>query len=218
MTQNINLLSSDFRKPELRLSFATLVKCLGVALFALLLVQFYLQYQVSGLTTQLRTLQDSVKDQRAQAEKLTGLAAGRKPDAQLEAEIAKLDAEFKQAQHSVAALKGGAFGNQEGFAEYLRAFSRQSVEGLWLTGFDITGAGELELRGRVLRPDLVPSYLQRLNREEVLAGRSFARFEMNRPAEPPGEKKAAQAARFLEFSLATKEATKEGAKSPERTQ
>ena len=208
MTQNINLLSSDFRKPPLRLSFATLVKCLGVALLALFAVQFFLQYQVSDLRAQLRGVQDSIKDQRAQAEKLTGLAAGRKPDPQLEAEIAKLDSELRQAQQAMSALKGGAFGNQEGFAEYLRAFARQSVDGLWLTGFDITGAGELELRGRVLRPDLVPNYLQRLSREEVLAGRSFARFEMNRPAEPAGEKKAAAPPRFLEFHLATREAVK----------
>ena len=52
----------------------------------------------------------------------------------------------------MAALKGGAFGNQQGFAEYLRAFSRQSVNGLWLTGFTIAGSGELEIRGRVLEP------------------------------------------------------------------
>jgi hypothetical protein len=209
MTQNINLLSSEFRKPRVVPSFATLVKSLGLALLALFAVQFLLQYQVSGLTAESRSVQELIKDQRAQAEKLTGLAAGRKPDPQLEAEIAKLEAELRQAQDSMAALKGGAFGNQDGFAEYLRAFSRQSLEGLWLTGFTITGGGELELRGRVVRPDLVPSYLQRLNREEVLAGRSFARFEMNRPpAEPAADKKAAPAARFLEFSLATREPVK----------
>ena len=89
--------------------------------------------------------------------------------------------------------------------EYLRAFSRQSLDGLWLTAFTITGAGELEISGRALRPDLVPAYIQRLNEEEVLAGRSFARFEMSRP-EMPGEKKLP--APFLEFTLATREEVK----------
>jgi hypothetical protein len=208
MTQNINLLSSGLSKPQVGLSLATLVSCLGLALVALFAAQFILQYQVSSLTAQLRSMQDSIKDQRGQAEKLTGLAAARKPDPQLEAEIAKLDSELRQAHEAMSALKGGTFGNQEGFAEYMRAFARQSVDGLWLTGFDITGGGELEMRGRVLRPDLVPNYLQRLSREEVLAGRSFARFEMNRPVEPAGEKKAAAPARFLEFHLATREAAK----------
>jgi hypothetical protein len=109
----------------------------------------------------------------------------------------------------MAALKGGAFGNQQGYAEYLRAFSRQSLSGLWLTGFSIAGGGELEIRGRVLSPDLLPSYIQRLNREEVLAGRSFARLEMSRPKpEPVADKDKDKAAgkaplvpRYLEFSL-----------------
>ena len=101
-----------------------------------------------------------------------------------------------------------------GIAEYLRAFSRQSVNGLWLTGFTIVGNGELEIRGRVLSPDLVPSYIQRLNREQVLAGRSFARLEMTRPKPEPvtdkgkDAKKAARMPRFLEFSLATTDAAK----------
>ena len=215
MTQNINLLSSDFRKPRVVPSFATLVKCLGVVLLALFAVQFFLQYQVSGLTAQLRSVQDLIKDQRAQAEKLTGLAAGRKPDPQLEAEIAKLQNELRRAQEAMAALKGGSFGDRQGFAGYLRAFSRQSLDGLWLTGFTITGAGELEIRGRALRPDLVPAYIQRLNSEDVLIGRSFARFEMNRPGlQAAAEKKTDKVAPFLEFTLATRE----DVKSAEKTQ
>ena len=208
MTQNINLLVSGVRKTAARYSFATLAKSLGVALVFLFAIHFFLQYQVSALTAQSRSLQDVLKDQRGQAEKLTGQAASRKPDAALEAEIAKLEGELSQARESMSAIKGGAFGTQQGFAEYLSAFSRQSVDGLWLTGFSISGGGDIELRGRTLRPELVPSYIQRLNREPALAGRSFARFEMTRPTEPAAEKKAAQPARFLEFSLATKEAVK----------
>ena len=103
--------------------------------------------------------------------------------------LRRLENELKIAREAMAALKGGAFGNQRGFAEYLRAFSRQSLSGLWLTGFSIAGSGELEIRGRVLSPDLVPSYIQRLNREQVLAGRSFARLEMSRPKPEPAADK-----------------------------
>lgn len=211
MTQNVNLFDPSFRKQRLQLSFATLVKYLGLAVVVLLALQFFLQHQLSRQSAELRQAQDSLKDQRSQVERLAGQTAARKPDPQLEAEIGKLEVELRQAQDATEALKGGAFGNQQGFAEYLRAFSRQSVDGLWLTGFTITGGGELEIRGRVLRPDLVPSYLQRLNREQVLAGRSFARLEMSRPdAEPAADKdkRAARAPRFLEFSLATKDAAK----------
>jgi type IV pilus assembly PilN-like protein len=213
MTQNINLFDPAFRKQRQLMSFATLAKCLGLTLVVLLGYQFLLQHQIGGLSADLRGVQGLLNEERARAEQLTGRAAARKPDPQLESEIAKLEVELRQAQEAMGALKGGAFGNRQGFADYLRAFSRQSVDGLWLTAFTINGEGELDIRGRALRPDLVPNYIQRLNREKVFAGRSFARFEMSRAEAEPAAKggKDARAPRFLDFSLATKEAAKKGA-------
>jgi len=207
MSQNINLLGPAFRKQRQWLTLVTVAQCLGVMLFALLGYQFYLEQQVSGLATELRTAEGVLRSQQGYVEKLKGRSAALRPDAQLDAEIGRLENELKIAREAMAALKGGAFGNQRGYAEYLRAFSRQSLSGLWLTGFSIAGSGELEIRGRVLSPDLLPSYIQRLNREEVLAGRSFARLEMSRPKpEPAANKdkaagKAPLVPRHLEFSL-----------------
>jgi hypothetical protein len=153
----------------------------------------------------MRTAEEMLRSHQGNVDKLKGRSAALKPDAVLDAEIGRLENELKIGRDAMAALKGGAFGNQRGFAEYLRAFSRQSLSGLWLTGFSISGSGELEIRGRVLSPDLVPSYIQRLNREEVLAGRSFARLEMSRPKPAADTDKAAGKApplpRHLEFSL-----------------
>ena len=209
MSQNINLFNPAFRKQRRVLTLGTVVQLLGITLAALSRYHYTLWQQVNGLTEELRSADGLLKAQRGYVDKLKGKSATAKPDAQLESDIARLEAELKLARDSMDALKGGGFGNQQGFAEYLRAFSRQSVNGLWLTGFTITGGGELEIRGRVLSPDLVPSYIQRLNREQVLAGRSFARLEMNRPAPEAADdkgkdaRKAPRAPRFLEFSLAT---------------
>lgn len=216
MSQNVNLLGPAFRKQRRLLTLGTVAQFLGLTLAALLGYQFYLQLHVTGLTTELRAAEGLLSSQRSYVEKLRGQAAANKPDAQLETDIVRLETELKLAREAMEALKGGAFGNQQGFAEYLRAFSRQSLNGLWLTGFNIAGSGELEIRGRVLSPELVASYIQRLNREQVLAGRSFARLEMSRPkAEPApaaGKDKTAPKAppmpRFLEFSMATMDAAK----------
>jgi len=214
MSQNINLLGPAFRKRRQLLTLVTVVQCLGITLAALFGYQFILQQQVSDLSAELRTAEGLLGSQRGYVDKLKGKPAALKPDAQLEADIGRLETELKTAREAMEALKGGALGNQQGFAEYLRAFSRQSLNGLWLTGFSIAGSGELEIRGRVLSPDLVPSYIQRLNREQVLAGRSFARLEMSRPKPEPaaGKDKAAGKAplvpRYLDFSLATTDVVK----------
>jgi hypothetical protein len=210
MSQNINLLGSAFRKQRQLVTLATVAQCLAVMLVALAGYHYYLQQQVKGLSAELASAEGLLKSQRGYVERLRGKPVVAKPDGQLDADIARYEVELKLARQAMEALKGGAFGNQKGFAEYLRAFSRQSLNGLWLTGFTIAGSGELELSGRVLSPDLVPSYIQRLNKEEVLAGHSFARLEMNRP-KPEADKDAKappRTPRFLEFSLATTDAVK----------
>ena len=208
MTQNINLFHAGLREPRPQLSFAMLLNGLGVVVGLMALIYVFVQFQVYGVTSELRRAQEQLKAEQADTLKAAGQVAARKPDPELEAEIAKLKGELRQAQDTVSALKGGSFGDRQGFAQYLRAFSRQSVEGLWLTAFTITGTGDIELSGRALRPDIVPVYIQRLNEEQVLAGHTFARFEMKRPgAEAPPDKKA-QVAPFLEFTLGTREAVK----------
>jgi hypothetical protein len=220
MSQNINLVNPAFRKQRQRVTLAMVAQCVGLTLAVLLSYHYYLRQQVSGVAAELQSAEGLLQSQRGYLDKLKGRAAAPKPEAQLDADIARYEDELKNAREAMAVLKGGAFGNQQGFAEYLRAFSRQSMNGLWLTGFTISGNGDLEIRGRVLSPDLVPSYIQRLNKEKVLAGRSFARLEMNRPGgQPPAagaakdarkDKAPERAPRFLDFSLATTEATQTG--------
>ena len=212
MSQNINLFNPVFRKARQLLTLAVVAQCLGITLAALFGYHYYLQQQVSGLAAEMAVTEKLLSTQGGFVDKLKNKAIPQVTEAQLDAEIGQREGELKLAEESIEALKGGAIGSQQGFAEYLRAFSRQSVGGLWLTGFSIGGRGELELRGRTLSPDLLPSYIQRLNKERVLAGRNIARLEINRPPPEPvanqdkGADKAARAPRFLNFSLATETA------------
>jgi type IV pilus assembly PilN-like protein len=217
MSQNINLLGPAFRKRRQLLTLVTVAQCLGVTLAALFGYHYYLAQQLTGLAAELAATERLLRTQGGFVDKLKNKSVPPVTEAQLDAEIGQLEAELKHAGESIEALKGGAFGSQQGFAEYLRAFSRQSIGGLWLTSFSIDGGGELEIRGRALSPDLLPSYIQRLHQERVLAGRKIARLEMLRPKPEPvadkdkGAGKAARTPRFLEFSLATETA------GPEKT-
>ncbi len=216
MSQNINLFSPAFRKPRQLLTLAVVAQCLGITLAALLGYNYYVQQELRAVAAELAAAQKLFDTQVNFAQKLKVKPVPAVTEAQLDAEIRQLEAEFRMALKSIEALKSDAFGSQQGFAEYLRAFSRQSIGGLWLTGFSIGGSGELEIRGRALSPDLLPSYIQRLNRERVLAGRTIARLEMIRPKPEPvvdkaeGADEAARTPSFLEFSLAT------GTASPEK--
>jgi hypothetical protein len=218
MSQNINLFNPAFRKQRQLVTMNALAGCLAVALLTLLGVQAYLQQDVAGLTEELRSSEALLKVQRGYTDKLQREAAMRKSSIQLETEIARLETELKQGRDAMEALRNNAIGTQEGFSEYLRAFARESTNGLWLTGLTIGGGGDIEIRGRVLSAELVSGYIQRLNREKVLAGRSFARLQMAQLKADPEKsrekdaKSAPQPAPFLEFSLATADASR-----PEKT-
>ena len=135
MSQNINLFSPAFRKPRQVLTLALVAQCLGITLVALLGYNFYLQRQVGGVAAELAAAQKLLAAQQGLVEKLKPQPVPPVSEAQLDAEIRKLEARLKLAVESIEALKSGAFGSKQGFAEYLQAFSRQAVAGLWLTGF-----------------------------------------------------------------------------------
>jgi len=81
----------------------------------------------------------------------------------------------------------------------MRAFARQVAQGLWLTGFRITGdAAQISLSGAVLAPELLPAYIQRLSKESAMRGKTFTTLQMQQP-KPDASRGAVP--RYVEFLL-----------------
>jgi len=117
---------------------------------------------------------------------------------QLEDELKQLEAQVAAQETILNMLKSGALGNTEGYSEYMRAFARQTINGLWLTAFDIVGDGaQMSLSGAVVNPQLVPAYIQRLGREKVMHGKTFSTLQMQQPKKD-GERLIP---RYVEFNL-----------------
>lgn len=211
--QYINLLTPAFRKPRVQLSLARSLAFAVIAALLMSLLMAHDQTRVNGLREELASAQSLLKAQSVYTSRLKG-ESGQKGASVLDAEIQRLEATLKTARDSMNVLEGGALGNRDGFARYMQAFARQSLDGLWLTGFTVAGGGDVAIEGRVLRPELVPAYIQRLNGEPALKGRAFAALDLRRP--PPlatapvaGGAPAAplkpEAPRFIEFALTTAE-------------
>jgi len=157
---------------------------------------------------------------KAQLAKTNAGLGPRQKNKPLEDEVVKIEAEVKSHQQVFDTLQKGEFGNTKGYSEYLRAFSRQIIDGLWLTGFSIHGAGnEIAIQGRALQPELVSAYISRLGREPVMSGKSFAVLEMRVPqvdqpikGDPTTAKHRVPAA-YIEFNLQSSGILKEQAES-----
>jgi|LNFM01.1.fsa_nt_gb hypothetical protein len=213
--QYINLLAPAFRKPRVQLSLARSLAFTVVAALLMSLLLGHDQTRVNGLREELASAQSLLKAQSIYTSRLKG-ESGQQGANQLDTEIQRLEATLKTARDSMNVLEGGALGNRDGFARYMQAFARQSLDGLWLTGFTVAGGGDVAIEGRVLRPELVPAYIQRLNGEPALKGRAFAALELKRPPPAPAAAAAtatggevvppkAETPRYIEFALTTAE-------------
>jgi hypothetical protein len=215
LSQQINLYTPALRG-ERRASTAMLLAATAIVVAGTALTGAYEHSQLRKTEAEASAVAQTLKEAQARYDKQAAERAGRAPDAAREAELLGLLAQLKRREQIVDALKSGAIGSSAGFSEVMRALSRQSLSGVWLTGFDIDAGGkDLTLSGRALGAELVPRYVERLNREPVMQGRQFASLKIDQPAQPeaatpapaaketPAQKARAPLLRFVEFSMST---------------
>ena len=211
MSQQINLFSPVFLKKQIKnFSTVTMLQALGLIVAGAVFLYGYLVYQHTVLTAQAAEAEQKLAGERERLAKFTSEYAPQQKSAQLETEIKKAAAQLNARMEMVETLKNGAtIGSTEGYSEYMRAFARQSVNGLWLTSFDIAGAGtELSIVGRTVRPELVPLYVQHLSREPVMKGRQFSFLQMSLPGQAKSAAKPGGDLRYLDFKLQSVESGK----------
>jgi len=130
--------------------------------------------------------------------------APRTKSPELEAQILQAEAQLAALRHVSGVLERGELGQAQGFGGYFKAFARQSVPGLWLTGVTVDGEN-IGIKGRTTDPATVPAYIQRLTQEPLLQGKSFASLQIGQaaPVQAAGAdgKPVAGPAPYVEFSL-----------------
>lgn len=200
MSHQINLFNPDFyprRQP-----FAAKMLLQGMVLLAIAGVSYY-TYVHHRVLVQEHHLAENEKQLVLQRERLAQLIneIGRQSgNTLLESEVTRLEVKLSAKQEIANLLQTGVLGSPHGFSAYMRAFARQLLNGLWLTGFTITNK-EMELTGRLIEADLMPAYLQRLKDEAVMQGRSFSALQINLPA--PETDDSESRPDYLEFSLSS---------------
>ncbi len=221
MSQQINLFSASLRPTPALLSASRLAMALGILVLAMLGHGAYLSYQAWQEGLVLDQANARLKDIQDQTVKF-GPASIRAKSQAMEQSIEQADLELRVRQALLERLKGGGLGNTKGYSDYMIALARQKTAGVWITGLTVAaGGGEFKIQGGVARPEILPGYIRRLNREDVLRGRQIGDLRMQskemeirqRPAASEGSGAAtpagpapaagtpAQRWRFVEFSI-----------------
>jgi hypothetical protein len=222
MSQQINLFNPIFLKEKKYFSALTMAQALGMILVGVLLLSVYSAYQSRSLTHEAANATTQLANVKQQLAKINAEYGARKKTQSLEDEAKKAQDEQAALQQALVRLQNEEFGNRKGYSAYLRAFSRQIVEGLWLTGFSIDGGGSaIGIQGRALQPEVIPAYINRLKQETVIQGVSFATLEIQQPqdrkpqdANASTEQKTGEQPSFIEFDLRSAGVEKAAPKAP----
>ena len=179
MTQQINLFNPIFLKQKKIFSAVNMLDALALLLVGVALFYGYASIQTLNLDRQSVETARQYYQAKTRLSETSARYAPKKADVALAAEVDTLQAQVDARKATLQDLGGGVLGGGSGYAEIMRALARQSLAGLWLTGFSVgKGGEEMEISGRALHPELVPSYIHRLTQERALHGRAFDSLSM----------------------------------------
>jgi len=181
MNQQINLFQPIFRKERKILSFVAMVQICMIVIAALLAISGYSWWQTLSLKRDLAGLKQQHTVRLAQLDKVTREVARMKDRDESQTQIERLEQELEAERHILSVLDGKHLRGIKGFSSYFESFSRQVVQGMWLTGFDVANGGQsVQIRGSSTQPDLVPQFLKGLSNEKQLQGTEFSVLQMLR--------------------------------------
>jgi len=199
MSQQINLFNPIFLKQKKYFSVTTMLQAVGLIVLGSMVFYGYAWNQVQQLAKQTQDMNARYETEQKRLINFANEFSPQRSSQVLNDELNALEAEANAQNVLLTSLKSGAIGNTQGYSEYMRAFSRQSVTGLWLTGFDINGDGsQIVLQGAMAGPQLLPAYIQRLSKEAVMTGKTFSTLQMKLPKAVEGKPVMHS---YVEFSL-----------------
>ena len=207
MMQQINLYRPIFRRQEKKFSALAMSQAGAAIAVGIAIIYGLLWWQVRDLRQELRQTDARLAASTKRLDDATRQFGPGAKSKLLEDQVADLEKQIAARLRVRDLLGRGLFSNTTGYSDFFVAFARQHISGIWLTGFDITGAGEnMRLQGRTNDPALVPRYVQRLSAEQALAGKEFQVFTLSRPPEKDG----GTAAPYVDFLFRTASAKDAG--------
>jgi cell division protein FtsL len=176
VTQQINLFNPIFLRQKKYFSFITILQGLALLLVGVLGFYAYATYHMGQLNEEVQDVNKRLEQEKSRLSKAGKEFGPRQKSKELEMQVKDLEKQVRE-REEILGIQAGAEGR--GFSEYLRAFARQSVNGLWLTSFSLSeGGSKMVIGGRALRADLVPDYLRRLGNEKIMHGQPFSSLDM----------------------------------------
>jgi len=175
VNQQINLVNLALIKQKQFLTLNSIAVILGVITIAMLAYYAYIKSEVNSLSMQRQQVANELIKTQTELKAITALHMPRDKDSALEKQIETLEESEKVQQQILNTLNQSSKIPTNSYAALMRAFAKQNIDGLWLTGFSVDSQTDtLNIQGRALRGDLVPQYINGLSNEPALKGKLFS--------------------------------------------
>ena len=181
MATQINLFNPALLPRKTPLPASLLPWVLAAGVVACLLAAELTTLQTSAAQAQAQKTLADIAPLQAESSRLQAQIDGRKPDAQLQAEVQQLERKLQLRQQALALLQSEGQSADDGFSPRLSALAHQTTQGVWLTRIELS-AGQLTLQGRATSAERLPQWMGALRREPSFAGTAFEVFDLDQPA------------------------------------
>jgi len=206
MSQQINLFNELFEQKQQRFTARTMALAAGVLVLGMAGMGVFASMRVNALQREAEAGAAQLDKAQKRLAAVSAEFTPRQSNVALAGELGEAETRLLALRRVSDLIARGGIGNPQGYAEYFRALARQRVDGLWLTGVRIGGAGQdIGVRGRALDPALVPGFLGRLRNEPVMQGKPIGSLQIGEAAAlqrvGADGKESAAPAPYVEFSL-----------------
>lgn len=177
--QQINLLNPALIKKTELLNPNNIALLLGVMLLALLGYAWMENQALSKLQQTREQVAKQLASTEMQMTEMREIQAKKNDVAAQLKQIEALEQKITMQNEMIKAIGLNNTAQSQSYAEILKAFSRQSIDGLWITGLSIDQNTEvLSIQGRTQDANLLPTFIANLRREAALKGKTFTDLTM----------------------------------------
>jgi len=180
MSQQINLLNPALIRKRDFLNPNTIVMLFGVLFVGLITYTIFERSTLSELQIKRTEAANALASTQSRLTEMMASKTVSNDKTAILNQIKQLKEKETMQKAMINAVTQNGDAKKPSYAGLLRAFAKQSIDGLWITGLSINqDAEQLRISGRTLNADLVPKYIAKLRAEPALKGKTFSELTMH---------------------------------------
>lgn len=209
MKRDLNLFRRELLPRPVPLSAEKMLLIQGLVLVAMCLVWAMDGWKINQAKKQVTLAEKNKRVAEVNLEDSTNRYPPVAIDELLKSRVEQREREVRQHQNMLIFLQQNQQAVRNGFSPYLLGLSRQHVPGLWLESIQVGSGFRLSLSGGVLKPDLLPKYIEKLSADSVFENQHFEALKILSPEEEEKKQSTSDYFRFELKSDAGKNETKQ---------